>query len=338
MDHGQNATGPTSASAPASQAESPSGTLPPVIYIAGTGRCGSTLLERVLGEIPGYVNVGELIDLARTMAPENKRCGCGQAFADCPFWTAVGKRAFGGWDSRSLESVSELQGRAVRRYRTLGVPGTDNRAARADLASLGAWHERLYRAIAAESGAACIVDGSKEMGQTLMLAGVGIDVRTIHLIRDVRGVAFSMSKRHSASQDPANRTDLDWQTTPALAAALWVGTLKMESLLRRRGIRVARMRYEDLVRQPHEAIEQVLGQLGLPVAPTALSHIGDGRVTLPSSHGLSGNPNRFRQGEIILRTDEAWREQMSRRDRFIVTLIGLRYLRRYYGRAPMPLS
>jgi hypothetical protein len=31
----------------------------PVIYIAGSGRCGSTLLERVLGEIPGYVNVGE---------------------------------------------------------------------------------------------------------------------------------------------------------------------------------------------------------------------------------------------------------------------------------------
>ena len=47
----------------------------PVIYIAGSGRCGSTLLERVLGEIPGYVNVGELIQMARETAPQNKRAG-----------------------------------------------------------------------------------------------------------------------------------------------------------------------------------------------------------------------------------------------------------------------
>ena len=98
------------------------------------------------------------------------------------------------------------------------------------------------------------------------------------------------------------------------------------------------MRYEDFVRQPREAIEQALGQLGLPVGPAALAHIGDGRVTLPASHGLSGNPSRFRQGELPLRPDEAWRDQMPRRDRFIVTMIGLRYLRRYYGRRAMPLS
>jgi hypothetical protein len=335
MDHGQSAAGP--ASAPASQAESPGGTLPPVIYIAGSGRCGSTLLERVLGEMPGYVNVGELIQLPRETAPHNKHCGCGQAFADCPFWTAVGKRAFGGWDSRNLESVRETQSRVTLRHYLKGVPGVDQ-AGRADLTSLGTWYERLFRAIAAESGAACIVDASKDMGQALMLAGAGVDVRAIHLIRDVRGVAFSMSKRHSASPDPANRIDLEWQTSPALAAALWVGVMSEEKLLRRRGIPVARMRYEDFVRQPHEAIERALGQFGLPVDPSALAHIGDRRVTLPSSHGLSGNPGRFRKGELILRTDEAWREQMSRRDRFIVSLIGLRYLRRYYGRRPMPLS
>jgi hypothetical protein len=47
---------------------------------------------------------------------------------------------------------------------------------------------------------------------------------------------------------------------------------------------------------------------------------------------LSGNPSRFREGELILRADEAWRGQMSRRDRIIVTMIGLPFLRRYYGR------
>ncbi len=304
---------------------------PSVIYIAGSGRCGSTLLERLLGELPGYVNGGELIQLARHMAPLNKRCGCGQAFADCPFWTAVGKRAFGGWDRQDLESISERQARlTLQRYMQF-LPAM-KRSVEADTAVLGTWYLSLCRAMASETGAAYVVDTSKEMRQALVLTGAGIDVRVIHLIRDVRGVAFSMSKRHAGSPDPANRTDMDWHTTPAVAAALWMSVMHEEKVLRQQGVPVARMRYEDLVRQPREVMTQTLAQLGLSVGPSDLAHIGDGRVTLPSSHGLSGNPSRFREGELALRPDEAWRDQMPRRDRIIATTIGLRYLRRYYGR------
>jgi hypothetical protein len=302
-----------------------------VLYVAGSGRCGSTLLERVLGEMPGYVNAGELIQLARHVAPRNEACGCGQPFADCPFWTAVGKRAFGGWNSRRLESVSQWQGRVARQRYMPQMPAM-KRAVQADMAALGTWYESLYRAIVGESGAACVVDSSKDMRQALALADAGIDVRVIHLIRDVRGVAFSMSSRHVASPDPANRTEVPWRTTPALAAALWAGVMSEEKLLHRRGVPVARMRYEDFVRQPREAIEQALAQLGLPVGPAGLTHIGNRRVTLPLSHGLSGNPSRSREGELALAADEAWRDQMSRRDRMVVTMIGLPYLRRYYGR------
>jgi len=76
------------------QAE-PADPSPPVVYVAGSGRSGSTILERVLGQMPGFVNVGELIDLYRR-PPEGERCGCGLAFTACPFWLGVGKRAFGG--------------------------------------------------------------------------------------------------------------------------------------------------------------------------------------------------------------------------------------------------
>jgi hypothetical protein len=310
---------------------------PSVIYIAGSGRCGSTLLERVLGEIPGYVNGGELIQLARHMAPLNEHCGCGQPFADCPFWTAVGKRAFGGWDSRDLESISQRQAQLAKQRYLQFLP-TIKQSVQADTAALGTWYDSLCRAIAGESGAAYVVDSSKDVRQVLVLTDAGINVRVIHLIRDVRGVAFSMSKRHADSPDPANRTEMDWHTTPAVAAALWVAVLNEEKVLRRHGVPVARMRYEDLVRRPREVISQTLAQLGLSVGPSDLAHIGDGRVTLPSSHGLSGNPSRFREGELALRPDEAWRDQMPRRDRLIATTIGLRYLRRYYSRQERAVS
>src|SRR5499427_9656408 len=96
-----------SAAAAAHALRAPSGA-PTVVYIAGSGRSGSTMLERVLGEIPGFVNVGELIDLFRHVARHGERCGCGELFADCPFWTSVGKRAFGGWDTESVAEVRTL--------------------------------------------------------------------------------------------------------------------------------------------------------------------------------------------------------------------------------------
>jgi len=61
-------------------------------------------------------------------------------------------------------------------------------------------------------------------------------------------------------------------------------------------------------------------------------------VMLGRSHGLSGNPSRFRDGEIALRADETWRDQMSRRDRFVVTVIGLPFLFRYRSRHPGGLT
>jgi hypothetical protein len=146
----------TAALAPRAQA-------PTVQYIAGSGRSGSTLLERALGEIPGFVNVGELVDLYRRTAAHDERCGCGKAFADCTFWAAVGDRAFGGWEGERLAAVHGLQGRIARqrhmpRLLAMRLAGRDFRS---DVASYGDNYASLYRAIAAESGAACVVDASK---------------------------------------------------------------------------------------------------------------------------------------------------------------------------------
>jgi len=89
------------------------------------------------------------------------------------------------------------------------------------------------------------------------------------------------------------------------------------------------MRYEEFVRRPRQAVAAALAGIGLAVPAAHLAHIGDGRVVLGTSHGLSGNPSRFRDGEITLRADETWRASMSRRDRLIVTAIGLPLMLRY---------
>jgi|RhiMetdeSRZDD1v2_1073273.scaffolds.fasta_scaffold12731_5 hypothetical protein len=304
---------------------------PTVVYLAGSGRSGSTLLERTLGEMPDFVNVGELIDLFRRVAPRNERCGCGQPFTNCPFWSRVGAGAFGGWDAGLLEATHQLQ-RKVARQRHLPRLLADRRAGkdfRDAVNSYGETYARLYRAIAAQAGASYVVDASKWPVQALALSLAGIDVRVIHLVRDVRGVAHSLAKPDVARPHATAGTDVMWHVRPASAAARWVACQSEADLLRRRGIRVARLRYEDFVRQPRHGITRALGELTIPATASQLAHIADGRVSLGTSHGLSGNPLRFAAGEVTLRVDEGWREEMSRRDRAVVTAIGLPQLIRH---------
>ena len=60
---------------------------PTVLLIGGTGRSGSTLLDRLLGELPGFAAVGEVRYTWSEALADNRYCGCGARFLDCPFWS-----------------------------------------------------------------------------------------------------------------------------------------------------------------------------------------------------------------------------------------------------------
>jgi len=174
-----------------------------------------------------------------------------------------------------------------------------------------------------------VVDASKWPVQALALYRAGLDIRVIHLVRDVRGVAHSLGKRDVARPHALQESDVMAHTAPAAAAARWVACQGEAELLRCCGVPVTRVRYEDFVGRPRPTVLAALNALGLSPDPAHLAHIGDGRIVLGVSHGLSGNPSRFRDGVITLQSDEAWRAAMPRRDRAVVTAIGLPLLLRY---------
>ena len=80
-----------------------------VVFIGGSGRSGSTLIERLLGRLPGVCNVGEVAFLWERGLQRGELCGCGLALLECPFWCEVGKRAFGGWDSFNVDRFLALK-------------------------------------------------------------------------------------------------------------------------------------------------------------------------------------------------------------------------------------
>src|SRR5919198_4383583 len=89
-----------------------------VINIVGTGRSGSTLIEVLLAQLPGFVDVGELryVWYRRLVKKGNVLCGCRALLSECPFWERVGDEAFGGWDRLDAAEVRALE-RSVERNR-----------------------------------------------------------------------------------------------------------------------------------------------------------------------------------------------------------------------------
>lgn len=315
---------------------------PVVLYIAGSGRSGSTLVERTIGGAPNFTNVGELIDLFRRVGPNDERCGCGRLFSRCEFWTEVGDRAFGGWRPATLARMRELQLDVARQRHIPSLVGGRRRAFDERVRRYAELHAAVYRAVAETAGVDHVVDATKWPAQALALLRGGLDLRVLHLCRDPRGVAFSQSKAGVARPHDVRGRDQMSSIGSVRAVARWGLTQNEVGLVRRLGAPVTTLDYEDFVRQPAESLSVALGDLGLRPGPGAMSHVDGGVVTLSPSHGLSGNPSRFASGAIRLRADEQWRTEMPRRERLVVSALSapVRAVHRRPprpGRAPVPL-
>jgi hypothetical protein len=60
-----------------------------VLYVAGTGRSGSTLVAAMLGQLRGAFAAGEVRYVWQRGLAERRPCGCGAPVPDCPVWTDI---------------------------------------------------------------------------------------------------------------------------------------------------------------------------------------------------------------------------------------------------------
>lgn len=301
---------------------------PRVLYLGGLGRSGTTVLERVLGELPGVCSVGELVHLWRRGVLDDERCGCGQAFSACPFWTEVGQAAFGGWEPALAERMEHLRARVDRtRYVPhLVAPGLFGRDRRADLREYADTWLALYRGISAVSGGAVVIDSSKHSSLAFVLRRQpAVDLRVVHVVRDSRGVAYSWTKE--VHRPEAGEDALMTRYSPTRSSALWVGHNVLFGLLGRLGVTTRLLRYEDFVAAPGAVVEDLAHFAGVPAGGLPME---DGRtVVLSPSHTVAGNPMRFRTGPLALRRDDAWRNALPRGRRVLVGALTGPLLARY---------
>ncbi len=298
-----------------------------VLYLAGWGRSGSTMLETVLNQVPELVGGGELKFIWRRGLMQNRRCSCGMPFRDCAFWSKVLVEAYTGVPESRLEALDAASERfRTRHLPSLLLPAAPRRYAR-DLDWYRADLAALYRAMVTVSGARHVVDSSKFPSYLFaLLQTPGLDVRVVHVVRDPRGVAYSWQRDKADPDAPGNGRMP--KLPPALTAAYWSAwNVATERIVRANRIPYLRLRYEDLIADPHRAVGAVLDLAGLPGAPVPVSPAGEVDVTV--SHQVSGNPVRFDRGPIALRDDDEWRRRMGKVPQLVVQAVTTPVRQRY---------
>ncbi len=305
-----------------------------VLYVGGLGRSGSTLLEKLLNELPGTLSVGETLHLWERGIRDHERCGCGEDFDVCPQWAAIGAEAYGDWASVDVDRMIDLRW-ALDRSRRLpqifrglrsGEQSADER-----------WYvEQLRTVLLAAASTAprdpdgnapeVILESSKHLSTAAMLAtDPNLDVRVVHLVRDPRGVAYSWTK-------VVDRPEADGSImptySPARTAMRWVTDNLGFETLARLGVPMLRVRYEDLLADPVGTLRSIGALADLDVGPLDFIDGNEIHLTQPM-HSIAGNPMRFGGDRMTLRLDDAWRSKLDPSARRLVTAMCAPVLRRY---------
>jgi hypothetical protein len=303
-----------------------------VLYVGGESRSGSTVLSAILGSYEGFVSIGELRTVWRALKTQ-QLCGCGDPIFLCPFWTAVGNRAYGGWASLDIDAMLSADQRLVRHRGVARHIGRGPRRVGADLATHRETLGRLYEAIAVVSGCRIIVDSTKDPSYAYVLRGVpGIDLRVVNLVRDSRGVAYSNAKpeivRPELAQSP--RGELPYMPTWPLwrTAVSWeVKNLLFYLLVRASERRL--VKYEDIVARPAEELSAIRGFAGADGRDDGSWDEETRTFEILPHHTLGGNPVRFGRGRVRLESDDEWKSKMSGGEKRLVTAITLPMLLAY---------
>ena len=275
-----------------------------VLYIIGKGRSGSTLLDRLLGEIDSFVSTGELWRIWDKGVVKEEHCGCGTALPQCPFWNAI-------IPSKSqAQQIIALQNSLLRWRKAPLLLHTLRETSQ--YKQLVRHYADLYQHIQKRSAARVIVDSSKWPLHPGVLGDIpGVTPYIVHLIRHPYAVAHSWrkQKRYTGSKErqwmlqfPLWHSGLSWSVRNTVADLL---VQTHQSALR--------LQYEYLVDNPEAAIHRIVDLVGETVPN--LNFIRDEGVRFSVHHTVGGNPNRFQSGPVRLKSDDVWQAALSSTER-----------------------
>ena len=286
-----------------------SSTSPVFVSIETSAFSGATLLAFLLGAHPQIATVGEMDGLIPCENPDEYLCSCGQKIKVCEFWRSVKiamqSRGFE-FDVVDFNTKFALGGPRLIQYLRFGSLRNSTLDSirdailyawpweRLQLGTLVARNEAFVESVLEVTGKEVFVDSSKDSLRLKSLSRFSsLDVRAIHLVRDVRGVVCSRLRRGG---------DVDVHRY----AKQWVKShKKIHTKLQNMppGAHTL-LRYEDLCQDVQGTLERIFSYCGVD---------RDVRVTdfRKTSHHIVGNAMRLKPVSQV-KLDERWKTMLTK--------------------------
>ncbi len=306
-----------------------------IIYIAGYGRSGSTLLERVLQLQPEIHAGGELVNFFDYYSSQHNLCTCGQPFISCSFWGGVARQLEQeGFPVQDYPYFSKLRRKceaALSHGGALFRSGYHQEYIRLTTAFFKAVFSQLKapRHILTDSSKTAFAEFRRPENIYQLK---GFKIKAVHLVRDPRGVVWSMQKGLNRDLEAGRshrkpliwlRAVMGWIRANRTADSLRTVLGKMDCCL---------IQYEDLAVNPMQTLErlQAVLEINLGRSINIAAKVMQGQVTkAPAAHQLAGNRMRFNP-DLTIKLDSTWKQRLGpAHNKLIIALAGP--LMRKYG-------
>lgn len=294
-----------------------------IVYIVGSGRSGSTVLDRMLGTLDGVVSMNEIYRFFPDGIESNDKCTCGHHFHDCKFWRSICESV-----DRNENELLHAASLYERFDHTKSLPSTVFHAKlgqrMADFNAYLDWLKRLYNAIAEQSKSEILIDSSKVPSRLYLLSQIPeFDVYAIHLVRDVRAVVTAWRRTRL---NPATGEQFT-KIAPGRVVSNWIARNLIAELIGRK-IPYYMQNYEGLMENPVGRMNDLVAAID-PLKGKAIPFDDEGRLDFQPFHSIGGNPDRFQSGMTSFRTDDRWQKELPVALRRKVSLLAYPLLRRY---------
>jgi len=272
-----------------------------IIFIAGRGRSGSTLLGKMLETSHDAFHIGEIRYFVQIGWKENRECECGERLKSCPFWGGIIDLC----ENYNLEEVYAA---------SKGLP-THTEIFLRDISNLGINYSNaylsflndLYQFIVESSNAKYIIDSSKfPVYLKYVMRLQDVDIRVIYLTRDPRGTSYSWSKIGQRSKGQSSslvgrhsflEESLKWR--------LWNNII---SKILDEVEHHVHVQWEDVLANPDGELEKIVHSLNLEMKRPVFE--SPSHIRLSRGHAFWGNSSRRLHGMTEIRKDEEWRQHM----------------------------
>jgi hypothetical protein len=288
-----------------------------ILYLIGLDRSGSTITGAMLGNHKSIACFGELQYHAKAVLA-NRMINDGQPINEISFWQTINKKLTIEFGNDIFQEYHKWKNK-YERWRNLPILLLHFFTRNQNLKQYWKYNLMLVGALLDKDSKTTLCDSSKNVVRRFALGlSASYDLKTIFIIRDVRGYYWSTKKRLLKEKKPI----------PILSISLkWIANNILFAIISFCG-NFLTIRYEALYNFPDLNFLRMSKKIKLDLM--GLAEIVKEKRGIKSDNIIAGSHTVRNHKDLIIEIDESWKKHLSSKEKNVI-LMWSRWLLLMFG-------